>query len=76
MQGKGDVLTDQEEADRVAKIRKQVRKFKKDKGGMTISELIELTDTLADDWHDEQERIYLETITGNCRACGKYRKGP
>ena len=76
MQGKGGVVSDHEEADRVEKIRKQVRKFKKDKGNMTIAEILELTEKLADEWHDEQERIYLETITGNCRACGRHRKGP
>jgi ATP phosphoribosyltransferase regulatory subunit HisZ len=76
MQGKGGVVSDHEEADRVEKIRKQVRKFKKDKGNMTIAEILELTDTLADEWHDEQERIFIEKQTGACRACGRYRKGP
>ena len=71
----GGVVTDQEEADRVRQIRKQVRKFKKDKGAMTIAELLELTEILADEWHDEQERIYLEATASYCRACGRYRKG-
>ena len=67
-------MTDQEEADRVEKIRKQVWKFKNDKGEMTMGELLELTDTLADEWHDEQERIALEAKTSRCWLCGR-RKG-
>jgi hypothetical protein len=68
-------MTDHEDAARVAKIRRQIRKFNSDKGEMPMGELLELTETLADEWRDEQDRIFLEQQTGACRACGRYRKG-
>ena len=69
-------MTDKEEAARVAKIRSQIRKFRIDKRSTTLGELFALVNTLADEWLDEQQRIELEARTHNCRACGRYRKGP
>ena len=69
-------MTDQEEADRVAKIRTKIREFRRDSTRMRMNDLLELVEVLADEWLDEQQRIELEARTHNCRACGRYRKGP